>query len=230
MRQVVLDTETTGLETRDDHRILEIGCLELERRRPTGRTLHLYLNPEREIDEEALRVHGISQEFLADKPTFPEVADQVMAFLEGAELVIHNAPFDVGFLNHELKRMAWGSRIEDHSSILDTLQLAKRMHPGQRNSLDALCRRYGIDNSQRELHGALLDAQLLADVYLLMTGGQTALFQSDSADHKGNADTEQKRTVERLHSKLLTASPEEKQRHGAYLQALRDQGKTVIWK
>ena len=181
MRQVVLDTETTGLEPNDGHRVIEIGCVEMENRRLTGNNLHLYLNPEREIDAGALAVHGISTEFLADKPTFDKVVDEFLAFVDGAELVIHNAPFDVGFIDHELgmlnkRRQAPAlGPVRDHCRILDTLVMAREMHPGQRNSLDALCKRYDIDNGHRVLHGALLDAEILADVYLAMTGGQTAL-------------------------------------------------------
>jgi DNA polymerase-3 subunit epsilon len=186
MRQVVLDTETTGLEPNDGHRVIEIGCVEMENRRLTGNSLHLYLNPEREIDAGALAVHGISSEFLADKPTFDKVVDEFLAFVDGAELVIHNAPFDVGFLNHELRRL--GTRygtIEQRCGVLDTLVMARQKHPGQKNSLDALCRRYFVENGHRELHGALLDAEILADVYLAMTGGQTRLFSG------GNDSSEQ---------------------------------------
>ena len=176
MRQIVLDTETTGLEPEQGHRIIEIGCVELVDRRPTGRNFHQYLQPDREIDSRAEEVHGISNAFLADKPRFGDVVEDLLAYLEGAELVIHNAPFDTGFVNAELARLdgAWG-RLEDHCTVLDTLALARRMHPGQRNSLDALCTRYRIDNSRRDKHGALLDAEILADVYLAMTGGQVAL-------------------------------------------------------
>lgn len=176
MRQIILDTETTGLEPADGHRIIEIGCYELNHRRPTGRTFHYYLNPDREVDAGAIEVHGITNEFLADKPRFSEVARAFLEFIQDAELIIHNAAFDVGFIDHELALLGevWGSTMK-YASVRDTLALAREMHPGQRNTLDALCKRYGIDNSQRELHGALLDAQILADVYLAMTGGQTAL-------------------------------------------------------
>lgn len=181
MRQIVLDTETTGLEPDLGHRIIEIGCVELVNRRPTGRTFHHYLNPEREIEQGALEVHGITAEFLRDKPRFADIADELMDFISGAELVIHNAAFDVAFLDAELRRHAAnvpafaGRLVSAECRILDTLALARDMHPGQRNSLDALCKRYGIDNSHRELHGALLDARILADVYLAMTGGQVGL-------------------------------------------------------
>ncbi|OUR73840.1 DNA polymerase III subunit epsilon [Methylophaga sp. 41_12_T18] len=175
-RQVVLDTETTGLSTADDHRIIEIGCVELINRRATGETFHQYINPQREIDAGAQEVHGITSEFLADKPKFADVAADFMQFIAGAELIIHNAAFDVGFLNHELAKLAGqAQRVGDVASILDTLKLARDKHPGQKNNLNALCRRYDIDNSNRELHGALLDSEILADVYLAMTGGQVSL-------------------------------------------------------
>lgn len=173
MRQVVLDTETTGLEVGKGHRIIEIGCVELSERRPTGRTLHRYVNPERVIDDGALAVHGISNDFLYDKPRFAEVAAELVEFIRGAELIIHNAAFDVAFLDMELALAdAAHGRVDHHAQVLDTLLLAREKYPGQKNSLDALCKRLSIDNSHRDLHGALLDAQLLADVYLAMTGGQ----------------------------------------------------------
>ncbi len=176
MRQIVLDTETTGLEPREGHRIIEIGALELVERRPTGKMFHKYLNPERDVEEGALQVHGLSNEFLQDKQRFAEIIQELLDFIEGAELIIHNAPFDIGFLNHELNLCDPESgKIEEYAEVLDTLTLARELHPGQRNSLDALCRRYEVDNSNRQLHGALLDAELLLDVYLLMTGGQSAL-------------------------------------------------------
>jgi DNA polymerase-3 subunit epsilon len=177
MRQIVLDTETTGLEPDDGHRIIEIGCVELINRRLTKNNFHIYLNPERDIDEGAIEVHGITNEFLADKPGFADIADDFLEYIKGAELIIHNAPFDVGFINAEYRRFIknWKG-LNKHCQVLDTLQLARQMHPGQKNSLDALCKRYEVDNSHRELHGALLDAEILADVYLLMTGGQTRLI------------------------------------------------------
>lgn len=173
MRQIVLDTETTGLEVGKGHRIIEVGCVELSERRPTGRTLHRYFNPERTVDEGALAVHGIDNDFLADKPRFAEIAAELIEFIRGAEVIIHNAAFDVAFLDMEfaLADAAHG-KVEHHAQVLDTLLLAREKYPGQKNSLDALCKRLSIDNSHRELHGALLDAQLLADVYLAMTGGQ----------------------------------------------------------
>lgn len=176
MRQIVLDTETTGLSTAHGHRIIEIGCLELVDRRLTGREFHCFLNPDREIDEAAQSVHGISREDLETAPRFPEIVDDFLEFISGAELVIHNAEFDVGFLEHEMTLMEHVQpRITDHATVLDTLSLARKMHPGQRNSLDALCKRYEVDASKRDVHGALIDSELLARVYLAMTGGQAAM-------------------------------------------------------
>ena len=181
MRQIVLDTETTGLEPELGHRIIEIGCVEIVNRRVSGRTFHRYLNPERAIDEGAMAVHGIKRADLDDKPKFAEVAEELIGFIADAELVIHNAAFDVAFLDAELARLsAAGRTVATLCRVLDTLALARSMHPGQRNNLDALCKRYGIDNSHRDLHGALLDAQILADVYLAMTGGQVGLALSES--------------------------------------------------
>ena len=175
MRQIVLDTETTGLEVAEGHRIIEIGCVELVHRRFSGQTWHRYLRPEREVEAGALAVHGITNEFLAGQPRFADVAEEFLKFIAGSELVIHNAPFDVGFLDAELAQAAVGRKLADVCSVLDTLALARRLHPGQRNSLDALCKRYEVDNSKRDLHGALLDARILAEVYLAMSGGQAAL-------------------------------------------------------
>lgn len=179
MRQIVLDTETTGLEVASGHRIIEIGCVELTHRRLSGRTWQRYLRPEREIEAAALAVHGITSQFLAAQPRFADVAAEFLAFIEGSELVIHNAEFDIGFLDAELALAGVGRTVADSCRVLDTLSLARRLHPGQRNSLDALCKRYKVDNSERDLHGALLDARILADVYLAMSGGQAAL----SLDH-----------------------------------------------
>ncbi len=177
MRQVVLDTETTGLSTSSGHRIIEIGCLELVDRRLTGRDFHRFLNPDRDIDQGAEAVHGISRASLQDEPRFPEIVDDLLAFLKDAELIIHNAAFDIGFLEHELALMKHAQpKIEQHATVLDTLTLARKIHPGQRNSLDALCKRYEVDASKRDVHGALIDSELLARVYLAMTGGQAALL------------------------------------------------------
>lgn len=180
MRQIVLDTETTGLEPQLGHRVIEIGCVEVVNRKLTGRHYHQYINPEREVDQGAMEVHGITNEFLQDKPRFAAIVSEFWEFIRGAELVIHNAAFDIGFLNHEFARLSRGP-VTQECTVLDTLALARQKHPGQKNSLDALCKRYGIDNSHRELHGALLDAEILADVYLLMTGGQTALELSSES-------------------------------------------------
>lgn len=185
MRQIVLDTETTGIDPRDGHRIIEIGCVEMINRKLTGKTYHRYVNPRREVEEEAIEVHGITNEFLDDKPFFEDIQHEFQEFIRGAELVIHNAPFDVGFMNHEFKLADDNSPlVEDICTVVDTLVLARKIHPGQKNNLDALCRRYGIDNSHRELHGALLDSEILSDVYLFMTGGQTSLIlgQGDGSD------------------------------------------------
>ena len=188
-RQVVLDTETTGLDPAQGHRVIEIGCVELVDRRLSGRHFHCYLNPEREVDTGALEVHGISNEFLADKPLFAQVAGELLEFLGEADLVIHNAAFDLGFLDNEFALLGRGpGRLQDRCRVIDTLALARALHPGQKNRLDDLCRRYGVDNSQRELHGALLDAEILADVYLRMSGGQTALDLGGSQDGRAVAD------------------------------------------
>jgi DNA polymerase-3 subunit epsilon len=182
MRQVVLDTETTGLEVEQQHRVIEIGCVELFNRRLTGRTFHQYLNPERDIDEGAQQVHGLTREKLAKEPTFAQVHPEFLEFIRDAELIIHNAPFDVAFLNAELARIEIAHRISDLCRVLDSLALARQMHPGQRNNLDALCKRYSVDNSRRDYHGALLDARILAEVYLAMTGGQANLTLSAESD------------------------------------------------
>lgn len=192
IRQIILDTETTGLDPNTGHRLIEIGCVELVDRKLTGNHFHYYLNPDREVPAEAIEVHGITNEFLVDKPRFHEIVDDFMQYAKGAEWIIHNAPFDVGFLNHELtllRRNDWG-KVTDHCTVFDTLKFARKRHPGQRNSLDALCKRYGVDNSNRTLHGALLDSEILAEVYLAMTGGQTSLF----AD--GNDDPTQQATAQ----------------------------------
>ena len=222
MRQIVLDTETTGLEPSDGHRIIEIGCVELVNRQLTGNTYHQYINPDRTIDAGAVEVHGITNESLADKPRFAEVADAFLAFIRDAELVIHNAPFDVGFINHEFSLLAEKPGVvTDYCMVLDTLTLARRMHPGQRNSLDALCRRYEIDNSRRELHGALLDAEILADVYLIMTGGQVSLSLDSHVDKNGERRSSLRRLdAERPPLKVIRATSEEGEAHAARLDAL----------
>jgi len=179
MRQIILDTETTGRDVNDNHRVIEIGCIELINRQFTDKHFHRYINPLRESEAGALAVHGLTQEFLSDKPLFADIAEEFISFVRGAELIIHNAPFDVGFLNAELKKVNNNYNLNDYCTVLDTLPLARQMHPGQRNSLDALCKRYSVDNSNRIYHGALLDAELLGKVYLAMTGGQTALFTEE---------------------------------------------------
>lgn len=196
MRQIVLDTETTGLEPSQGHRLIEIGCVELFNRKLTGRHYHQYINPNREIDAGAIEVHGITNAMLEDKPLFPAIADEFVEFIRGAELIIHNAPFDLGFLNNELNLLGRSARIESFCTVIDTLVMARQRHPGQKNNLDALCNRYGVDNSQRELHGALLDAEILADVYLAMTGGQTALALA--TEEQGDSRTGAPATIRRL--------------------------------
>lgn len=219
-RQVVLDTETTGIDPRQGHRIVEIGCVELVNRRLTGRHYHQYVCPDRRVDPEAVAVHGITDEFLMDKPRFTEIVDDFVTFVEGAELVIHNAPFDVGFLDAELSwlRPARPS-ITNHCGVLDTLKMAREMFPGQRASLDALCKRYGIDNGHRTLHGALLDAEILADVYLFMTGGQTDLMLAEEVVHSGDGEQAKAIIDPRIAEKLLVqrATAEEIAAHEEYL-------------
>jgi DNA polymerase-3 subunit epsilon len=231
MRQVVLDTETTGLEANAGHRIIEIGCVELVNRRPTRRTFHRYLNPERAVDAGALEVHGIDDDFLATQPRFREVADEFLEFVRGAELVIHNADFDVEFINHELRRLEARAEIRDCCQVLDTLALARRMHPGQRNSLDALAKRYSVDNSKRELHGALLDAQILADIYLAMTGGQGSLLL-DAGEEQAASDRRAAARIARegLVLTVFAATVEERTAHAAFLERIRKKcGGTTVW-
>jgi len=229
MRQIILDTETTGLEPSDGHRVIEIGCVELIDRRLSGNHFQQYINPEREIEDGALEVHGISREFLRDKPLFAEVAEDLLEFIEGAELIIHNAPFDMGFLDWELSLLGRPDRVGDHVTVLDTLELARDLHPGQRNSLDALCKRYDVDNSSRTLHGALLDAEILADVYLAMTGGQSDLglsFQSPESAHHGPGDMG---FEERPALQVLVANDQEIAAHEARLKAIKDKSGHCLW-
>lgn len=238
MRQIVLDTETTGLEVEKGHRVIELGCVELVNRRRTNRTLHHYLQPDRDIDPGAQEVHGISAEMLVGKPRFTEVAQEFLDFVAGAELIIHNAGFDLRFLEAELAQVDPGSagaeprRIADLCTVLDTLALARRMHPGQRNSLDALCKRYAVDNTGREFHGALLDAQLLADVYLSMTGGQATLLLDPNAGETAvfKATT---RPVARdgLRLSVIRASAEDLDEHERHLLLLDKQsGGKTLWR
>lgn len=234
-RQVVLDTETTGLEPEQGHRVIEIGCVELLDRRLTRNNFHRHFNPERKIDAGAVDVHGITDRFLADKPRFGEVYEELLEYLRGAELIIHNAPFDVGFLNRELARVEGvKARIDEYCEVLDSLQLARRLHPGQKNSLDALCKRYGIDNSQRIHHGALLDAEILADVYLAMTGGQTSLrldFDNPSA-RVAVAASSDRAPRERARRERFGVSPvrvaaEDESAHREWLSRL---GEKAVWR
>lgn len=232
MRQIILDTETTGIRVEDGHRVIEIGCVEMIDRKLTGHHYHQYINPLREVELGALQVHGISNEFLQDKPLFDSIVDDFMTFIAGAELIIHNAPFDVGFLNAELKQArhpVWRS-IQAHCTVVDTLQLARQRHVGQRNTLDALCKRYGVDNTKRELHGALLDAHLLAQVYLAMTGGQGNFFESLSEDATTQqvSATSVATPTEKHRLSVLYATDEENAAHERYITKMRERGK-CLW-
>ncbi|RJG08760.1 DNA polymerase III subunit epsilon [Pseudomonas cavernicola] len=238
MRSVVLDTETTGMPVTDGHRIIEIGCVELIGRRLTGRHFHVYLQPDRESDEGAIAVHGITNEFLADKPRFREVAEEFFEFIKDAQLIIHNAAFDIGFINNEFALLGQQDRadITEHCSVLDTLLMARERHPGQRNNLDALCKRYGVDNSGRELHGALLDAEILADVYLSMTGGQTSLsLAGNASDGDGASGGSQASEIRRLpedrpRTRVIRASAEELAAHAARLAIIeKAAGAPPLW-
>lgn len=234
MRQIVLDTETTGLDPQDGHRLIEIGCVELKDRRLTGNNFHQYLHPEREVDAGAVEVHGITNEMLADKPRFAEIAEDFLRYVTGSELIIHNADFDTGFIDHELR--LWrgeGPGIRDLCQITDTLSLARRLHPGQRNSLDALCKRYGVDNSHRELHGALLDAEILADLYLAMTGGQVALAlggdpvaepgRDRGVIHRGRLDPSRPRL------RVVRADARDLAAHAQRLASIAATGGSCLW-
>lgn len=237
MRSVVLDTETTGMPVTDGHRIIEIGCVELIGRRLTGRHFHVYLQPDREIDEGAIAVHGITNEFLQDKPRFKEVAEEFFEFIKDAQLIIHNAAFDVGFINNEFALLGQQERadLSEHCSILDTLLMARERHPGQRNNLDALCKRYGVDNSGRDLHGALLDAEILADVYLTMTGGQTNLSLAGDGSEGDSNGRQQPSPIRRLPAdrpltRLIQASAEELAAHAARLAVIeKSAGGPALW-
>jgi len=238
MRSVILDTETTGMPVTDGHRIIEIGCVELIGRRLTGRHFHVYLQPDRESDEGAIAVHGITNEFLADKPRFREVADEFFEFIKDAQLIIHNAAFDIGFINNEFALLGQDDRadITEHCSVLDTLMMARERHPGQRNNLDALCKRYGVDNSGRELHGALLDAEILADVYLAMTGGQTTLsLAGDGSDGDGTGRAGQATPIRRLpadraRTRVIRVSEDELAAHAARMAIIeKSAGAPPLW-
>lgn len=233
-RQIVLDTETTGLDPAQGHRVIEIGCIELINRRQTSRQFHVYLQPDRAIDEEAMRVHGITNEFLASQPRFADVADGFLDFVRGAGLIIHNAAFDLGFLNHELRLCGRGQlALEQLCEVEDTLQFARQRHPGQRNSLDALCKRYNVDNSQRTLHGALLDAEILADIYLAMTRQQNSLFGQETAAGATLGNGAARRALPRSRPPLsvIRADAEERAAHAAYLELLdRSSGGPCVWR
>ncbi|NLY12477.1 MAG: DNA polymerase III subunit epsilon [Gammaproteobacteria bacterium] len=227
MRYVVLDTETTGMPVTDGHRIIEIGCVEIEGRQLTGRHYHVYIQPDREIDEGAIAVHGITDEYLKDKPRFKDIADEFFEFIKGAELVIHNAPFDIGFINNEFALLGQSERAEitAHCSVLDTLVLARERHPGQRNNLDALCKRYGVDNSGRDLHGALLDAEILAEVYLAMTGGQTNLSLAGDSGDDGSGYIRptaiERIAADRAALTVLAANAQELEAHQKFLERIK---------
>ncbi|MGR9088059.1 MAG: DNA polymerase III subunit epsilon [Gammaproteobacteria bacterium] len=231
-RLVVLDTETTGLNPQEGHRIIEIGCVELINRRLTGNRFHVYINPDRLIDDGAIEVHGITNQFLEDKPRFHDVVGDLIDFIRDSELIIHNAPFDVGFLHHEFSLLDSNpGTISDFCEVFDTLTYARQKHPGQRNSLDALCKRYGVDNSHRDLHGALLDAEILAEVYLLMTGGQSSLL--DEGDELApRSKTSERRTLHanRPAIKIIHCNDEELEAHRQRLTAIEMIGGACLWK
>lgn len=221
MRQVVLDTETTGLEIEEGHRVIEIGCVEIVGRKLTRRHYHQYINPERDIDDGALEVHGITRQFLSDKPRFAEVWQGFLEFVDGSELVIHNAAFDIAFLDHEMRLLDRSlGALTDYCTVVDSLELARHKHPGQKNNLDALCKRYNVDNSQRDLHGALLDAEILADVYLLMTGGQVTLGLGEESDAGGVRASTVQLDANRPKLKVIKADVDEVAAHEAKLDEL----------
>lgn len=231
IRQIILDTETTGISVEQGHRIIEIGCVELVDRKLTGNEYHKYINPGREVEEEAIAVHGITNEFLQDKPVFKDLAKEIVEFISGSELIIHNAPFDLSFLNYELSLTGRGFKpVSEYCKILDTLVLARKIHVGQRNSLDALCKRYGVDNTKRDLHGALLDSHLLAQVYLAMTGGQGSFFDQDANsqnNQSANASIANV-TLDQHNIKVIAANAMELGEHEKYLDKLKKKGK-CIW-
>lgn len=231
MRQIVLDTETTGIKVEEGHRVIEIGCVELINRKLTGAYFHQYINPTRAVDPGAFAVHGLSNQFLEDKPLFEIISETFVEFVSGAELIIHNAPFDLGFLNNELKLTRKHKSLNELCLVIDTLQLARQLHVGQRNSLDALCKRYGIDNSKREFHGALLDAHLLAQVYLAMTGGQGSFFDSQELQSESldlSIKPELQTTIKDYHFIVHAADENESAEHEKYLEEMRKQGK-CLW-
>jgi DNA polymerase-3 subunit epsilon len=227
-RQIILDTETTGIDIKDGHRIIEIGCVEMINRRLTGNNFHVYVNPQREIEDEAIGVHGITNEFLRDKPLFSDVADEFFDYIRGGELIIHNAPFDIGHMDNEFSKLwrDW-TQTADFCAVVDTLVMAREKHPGQKNTLDALCRRYDIDNSHRSLHGALLDSEILADVFLRMTGGQVAMDLAQQLKSAGGM--EQSATDRVRHLKVVAASQEELQSHEERLDIV-EKGGACLWR
>ena len=223
MRQIVLDTETTGLDPKQGHKIIEIGCVEMINRRLTGNNYHQYIQPDREIDEGAQAVHGISNEFLSDKPRFTDVVKDFIEYIDGAELIIHNAPFDVGFLNSEFKQAgAEFGQVSTYCAVIDTLVMARKMRPGKKNNLDILCKEYSVNNAHRDLHGALLDSELLAEVYLHMTGGQSnlSLDSNESTDSGTDAVVGKKLSSDRKPIKIINASEEELQAHQAIIEKM----------
>jgi DNA polymerase III subunit epsilon len=232
-RIVVLDTETTGLNPQEGHRVIEIGCVELINRRFTGNRFHVYINPDRVIDRGAIEVHGITNQFLEDKPRFADILDDFIAFIKDAELVIHNAPFDIGFINHEFSLLNDKAKtVNDYSTVFDTLAFARKKHPGQRNSLDALCKRYSIDNSHRELHGALLDAEILSEVFLLMTGGQSSLLDEAVAvgQETGNSHKPRQLASNRPALTVVYCSEQELAEHQQRLEAIEKASGLCVWR
>lgn len=233
MRQIVIDTETTGLEPQKGHRIIEIGCIELINRQISGNNLHYYINPQRPVEEEALAIHGITNEFLCDKPIFADILNDLLTFIKGAELIAHNASFDVGFINHEIQLVARNAKLlDEYVTIFDTLALARKKFPGQRNTLDAICKRYKIDLSERKLHGALLDAQLLAEVYLLMTGGQSNLFTNDedlAPNIINEISTNKINNFQQIKTLITYAKNTELAEHDAFLEKIKKSSGKCLW-
>ena len=232
-RQIVLDTETTGIDPKQGHRIIEIGCVELMNRRLTSNNFHVYINPQRSIEEEAIDVHGITNEFLRDKPLFRDIAQEFFDYIKDAELVIHNAPFDIGHMDNEFALLNQGyQNTHDFCGVLDTLKMARDLHPGQKNNLDALCRRYDVDNTKRTLHGALLDSEILADVYLAMTGGQVKLNLNQNKD---DSSEDQKGGIRRLNSDraplvVVAANEAEQSAHQSRLDIVQKEGGHCLWR
>lgn len=230
LRQIILDTETTGLKVEEGHKVIEIGCLEMVNRKLTGRSFHHYLNPERMVDAGAVAIHGLNNDFLQDKPTFQQIVQEFIDFIRDGELIIHNAPFDLGFLNYELSLIGqpW-QKLTDYCQVVDTLLMARKLHVGQRNSLDALCKRYSVDLSKREFHGALLDAHLLAQVYLAMTGGQSSLFETGDEGQSSASTRHQAKSAPLTGYDLViqSASAEELSEHEHYLSQLKQRGQCV---